>query len=141
MRSTGRVVTAVAGATRKREYRLFIFHDAARGTLSLHTCYKKHGTVDDFMGALETRPTSHHPFRPFQFPDLGASFAPKRPGRTFLSEPVPRSPLSRPRDYYPRHRGSDRCCMSHSFLARDLIGYLSTSEHPGQRRSRRTRLT
>ena len=105
----GQVVTAVAEQLGSVNTAL-CFHDAARGTLSLHTCYK-HGTVTIYGAETGHEPVS---FRPFSSRS-GASFAPNAK-RTFCPT-RPRSPRRR-LEIFTSPSGLDRCCMSHSFLAR-----------------------
>ena len=105
----GQVVTAVAEQLGSRNTAL-CFHDPARGTLSLHTCYK-YGTVTIY-GAE----TGHEPLSvpAVQFPIWGILRAKRQ--RTFCPT-RPRSPRRR-LEIIISPSGLDRCCMSHSFLAR-----------------------
>jgi signal transduction histidine kinase len=113
----GQVVTAVAEQLGSENTAL-IFHDAARGTLSLHTCYK-HGTVTIYGAETGQEPAS---VPAVQFPIWDILRA-KRQAH-ILSDPssLPPSP---PRDYYLAI-GARQVLYVPLLLGEDLIGYLST---------------
>jgi len=113
----GQVVTAVAEQLGSVNTAL-CFHDAGRGTLSLHTCFK-HGTV-----TIYGTETGHElvSVPADQFPIWGVLRA-KRQAH-ILSDPssLPPSP---PRDYYLAI-GARQVLYVPLLLGEDLIGYLST---------------
>ena len=113
----GQVVTAVAEQLGSVNTAL-CFHDAARGTLSLHTCYK-HGTVTIYGAETGHEPPS---VPAVQFPIWGVLLA-KRQAH-ILSDPssLPPSP---PRDFYLAI-GARQVLYVPLLLGEDLIGYLST---------------
>src|ERR1700689_1090 len=113
----GQVVTAVAEQLGSVNTAL-CFHDPARGTLSLHTCYK-HGTV-----TIYGPETGHEPVSvpTVQFPIWGVLRA-KRQAH-ILSDPSSLPP-SRPRDFYLAI-GARQVLYVPLLLGEDLIGYLST---------------
>jgi signal transduction histidine kinase len=113
----GQVVTAVAEQLGSVNTAL-CFHDAARGTLSLHTCYK-HGTVTIYGAETGHEPVS---VPTVQFPIWGVLRA-KRQAH-ILSDPSSLPP-SRPRDYYLAI-GARQVLYVPLLLGEDLIGYLST---------------
>lgn len=113
----GQVVTAVAEQLGSVNTAL-CFHDAARGILSLHTCYK-HGTVTIYGAETGHEPPS---VPAIQFPIWGVLCA-KRQAH-ILSDPssLPPSP---PRDFYLAI-GARQVLYVPLLLGEDLIGYLST---------------
>ena len=118
----GQVVTAVAEQLGSVNTAL-CFHDAARGTLSLHTCYK-HGTVTIY-GARQA--TSQYPFRPFS----------SRSGASFGQTPVTHSvrPVLAPSvaasRFLPRHRGATGAvCPTPSWRGPDWVP--EYPEHPAR---------
>ena len=113
----GQVVTAVAEQLGSVNTAL-CFHDAARGTLSLHTCYK-HGTVTIYGAETDHEPVS---VPTVQFPIWGVLRA-KRQAH-ILSDPSSLPP-SRPRDFYLAI-GARQVLYVPLLLGEDLIGYLST---------------
>ena len=113
----GQVVTAVAEQLGSVNTAL-CFHDAARGTLSLHTCYK-HGTVRIYGAETGHEPPS---VPAVQFPIWGVLRA-KRQAH-ILSDPSSLPP-SRSRDFYLAI-GARQVLYVPLLLGEDLIGYLST---------------
>jgi signal transduction histidine kinase len=111
----GQVVTAVAEQLGSVNTAL-CFHDAARGTLSLHTCYK-HGTVTIYGAETGHEPVSVPVARGHE------GVAAKRQAHS-LSEPSTLSP-SQPRDYCLAI-GARQVLYVPLLLGEDLIGYLST---------------
>jgi len=113
----GQVVTAVAEQLGSENTAL-CFHDAARGTLLLHTCYK-YGTVTTYGAEAGQEPVS---IQAVQFPIWGVLHA-KRQAH-IVSDPSSLPP-SRPRDYYLAI-GARQVLYVPLLLGEDLIGYLST---------------